>query len=284
MKVLVAYDGSECAECAVVDLRRAGLPKDAEILVVSVAAADATSTAGSEPPASAISQGSKSDLYVGKALTETVHKWIESNFPEWKSTSQVLVGSPATAILEKTVSWHPNLIVVGSHGRSLARSILLGSVSKKLAHESPCSVRVVRAASPTSKSASNGPIRILVGCDGSAAAKNVIRQITERVWPENTEVYVVSVLEKPDDQLHSRLTQAAEEFLGSLQRVGLKATYAIVEGDPKRVLVAEADRWKATTIFLGARAAGPVEKVLLGSVSNSVLNRAPCVVEIVRGD
>jgi Universal stress protein UspA and related nucleotide-binding proteins len=283
MKVLVAYDGSESAEAAVVDLRRAGLPKDSEILVVSVAAADVTPTAGSDLPASAISQASKTDLYVGKALTETVHKWIESNFPEWKSTSQVLVGSPVTAILEKTVSWRPDLIVVGSHGRSLAGSILLGSVSKKLTHESPCSVRVVRAASSASKSASHGTIRILVGSDGSAGAKEVIRKVAERVWPEKTEVHIVSVLEEPDDQLRSRLTQAAEEFLSSLQRVGLKATSAIVEGDPKRVLVAAAARWKATAIFLGARGLGRLEEILLGSVSNSVLNHAQCVVEIVRG-
>jgi nucleotide-binding universal stress UspA family protein len=212
-----------------------------------------------------------------------VHKWIEFNFPEWKSTSQVLVGSPVTAILEKTVSWRPDLIVVGSHGRSLAGSILLGSVSKKLTHESPCSVRVVRATSSASKSASHGTIRILVGSDGSAGAKDVIRNITECVWPENTEVYVVSVLEEPDDQLRSRLTKASEEFLGSLQRVGLKATSAIVEGDPKRVLVAEADRWKATAIFPGARGPGRLEEILLGSVSNSVLNHAQCVVEVVRG-
>ena len=283
MKVLVAYDGSECAECAVVDLRRAGLPKDAEILVVSVAAAEVTPTAGSDLPGSAISQASKTDLYVGKALTETVHKWMESNFPEWKSTSQLLVGSPATAILEKTASLRPDLIVIGSRGRSLAGSILLGSVSKKLTHESPCSVRVVRAASSPATSAPHGPIRILVGNDGSAGAKEVIRKVADRVWPEKTEVYIVSVLEEPDDQQRSRLTQTAEEFVNILQRVGLKATSTIVEGDPKRVLVAEADRLKVNAIFLGARGLGRLEEILLGSVSNSVLNHAHCAVEIVRG-
>ncbi len=37
MKVLVAYDGSAYADAALDDLRRAGLPGDAEALVVSVA-------------------------------------------------------------------------------------------------------------------------------------------------------------------------------------------------------------------------------------------------------
>src|SRR6185436_2653002 len=37
MKVLVGYDGSEGGDAAVVDLQRAGLPVEAEALIVSVA-------------------------------------------------------------------------------------------------------------------------------------------------------------------------------------------------------------------------------------------------------
>ena len=35
MKILVAYDGSECADAALEDLKRAGLPAEAEVLVMS---------------------------------------------------------------------------------------------------------------------------------------------------------------------------------------------------------------------------------------------------------
>ena len=37
MKVLVAYDGSKCAEAALDDLTHAGLPEKGEALVMSVA-------------------------------------------------------------------------------------------------------------------------------------------------------------------------------------------------------------------------------------------------------
>jgi hypothetical protein len=36
MKILVAYDGSSCADSAIEDMRRAGLPSEAESLVLSV--------------------------------------------------------------------------------------------------------------------------------------------------------------------------------------------------------------------------------------------------------
>ena len=37
MKILIAYDGSDCAKAALEDLHRAGLPPDAEVLILSVA-------------------------------------------------------------------------------------------------------------------------------------------------------------------------------------------------------------------------------------------------------
>jgi len=37
MKILIGYDGSDCAEAALDDLTRAGLPSRAEAIVLSVA-------------------------------------------------------------------------------------------------------------------------------------------------------------------------------------------------------------------------------------------------------
>src|SRR5262249_54649876 len=39
MKIVIGYDGSEHADAALDDLRRAGLPRDAEALIISVAEA-----------------------------------------------------------------------------------------------------------------------------------------------------------------------------------------------------------------------------------------------------
>ena len=36
MKILIAYDGSDCSKEAIKDLRRAGLPCESEALAVSV--------------------------------------------------------------------------------------------------------------------------------------------------------------------------------------------------------------------------------------------------------
>jgi nucleotide-binding universal stress UspA family protein len=53
-------------------------------------------------------------------------------------------------------------------------------------------------------------------------------------------------------------------------------------GDPKRVLVDEAETWSADCIFVGAKGMSRVQRVLLGSVSGAVAARANCSVEVVR--
>jgi len=67
-----------------------------------------------------------------------------------------------------------------------------------------------------------------------------------------------------------------------LQSAGLIATSHVEEGDPKRVLVDVAERWKADCIFVGAKGHSGLERFLLGSVSAGVAMRAPCSVEVVR--
>ena len=36
MKLLIGYDGSQCANAALDDLRRAGLPREAQAIILSV--------------------------------------------------------------------------------------------------------------------------------------------------------------------------------------------------------------------------------------------------------
>ena len=67
-----------------------------------------------------------------------------------------------------------------------------------------------------------------------------------------------------------------------LRRAGLHATPVIVQGDPKRVLVEQAEEWDADCTILGAKGHGRVARFLLGSVSAAVAARAHCSVEIVR--
>jgi nucleotide-binding universal stress UspA family protein len=149
-------------------------------------------------------------------------------------------------------------------------------------------------------------VRIIIASDGSPQAEAVIRSVAKRSWPQKTEARIVCVAEtvvpapvflegnlyaqepvwnaiQELDRLERlRLEQAAQRSAASLRGSGLIVSEMVVGGDPREVIVAEADRWDSDSIFIGARGLGRMERLLLGSVSTHVVNHAHCTVEVVR--
>src|SRR6185369_16127799 len=143
MKILIGHDGSQSADAALVDLKRAGLPEEAEALVVSVAdvmmvpATSAYELAGdalmSRRVSSGLVQAQRQTARVlndAKDFAEGARDRVRSYFPHWNVRAETLAGSPASELISKANEWGPDLIVVGSHGHSAISRFILGSVSK----------------------------------------------------------------------------------------------------------------------------------------------------------
>jgi len=292
MKVLFAYDGSNSAEAAIEDLPKAGLPKTGKALVITV---------GSNRTGSL---GSLASISEPKTLAEDAQRRIQARLPEWTVWSEALRGQPADVLLDICGWWRPDLFVVGSHGHSRAGRFFLGSVSLELLHKAPCSVRVVRNGK---RAMLAGPIRIVIGHDGSTEADGVIRSVVSRSWPEKTEAHIVSVVpalvpatvaalefnncfQEPadtvvreiDEREHHRLHRVAEDSAALLRCAGLKTEFSVVDGHPQDVILAQAELSNADTIFIGARGMGSLQRLFLGSVSTYVVTHARCAVEVVR--
>jgi nucleotide-binding universal stress UspA family protein len=54
------------------------------------------------------------------------------------------VGKPASEIVKSAKEWPADVIVIGSHGRSVLERVLLGSVAEAVLRHAPCSVLVIR--------------------------------------------------------------------------------------------------------------------------------------------
>jgi nucleotide-binding universal stress UspA family protein len=301
MRVLVAYDGSTCADTAIEDLTRAGLPNDTEALVVCVADGALPELGVIEPTTQDNSWRSR--LAAAQELAHRALARLSSDFPRWTVVAEALWGSPAKIILDRSARWHPDLIVVGSHGRSPFARLFLGSVSTDLIHKAACSVRVARK---SGIGATDG-MRIVIGHDGSTDAEKVVRCVAARFWPKDTQAQIVSVaqtlvplittleantyaqepaysvIREADERLRFRLHNIAAESANILRRSGLSAQSVVVEGDPREAILAAAEDLKADAIFVGARGLSRMERLFLGSVSTHVVTHAHCTVEIVRG-
>ena len=57
----------------------------------------------------------------------------------------VETGKPAAMIVETAKNWPADLIVMGTHGRNVVSTILLGSVAQGVLRHAPCPVMVLRA-------------------------------------------------------------------------------------------------------------------------------------------
>jgi nucleotide-binding universal stress UspA family protein len=55
-------------------------------------------------------------------------------------------GDPRTAIVDEAAEWEADLIVLGSHGRTGLKRLILGSVAEYVVRHAPCSVEVARQA------------------------------------------------------------------------------------------------------------------------------------------
>lgn len=314
MRLLVAYDGSNCADAALADLRRAGLPRDTEALVFTVGESPLPL-----PPVSSYEvvtgTPTSSKVIAAAAQTQAAHapdearrvavegcELLRAISPDWEVRTEATTGTPAHVIVEKAEQWAADLIIVGTHGRTALGRLLLGSVSARVAADARKSVRVARC--PENKFVADAPIRLLVGYDGSRSARAAVRAVARRAWPAGSTARVVAVSEYPAvssivglmpaaaatlagraNEMFVRLreeVEAAQEDLGAV--AGLHVSGEVLTGDPRRVLVEEAERSQADCVFVGSRGLdGPVERFVLGSVSDALVKNAPCTVEVVRG-
>lgn len=297
MRILIAYDGSECAEAALDDLRRAGLPHTADALVFGVVELWLPPP---HPESYVLMPDTDQQPVVAEAnrLSLQAVERLKKNFPEWTVTAKVERGSPASEILNFAEDWHPDLIVVGSHGRSAVGRLVLGSVSQKIVTEARCSVRVARGKVDVEPAA----VRLIVGVDGTAGSENAVNAVASREWLPGTAAQVVAVHEPLKPSIVGRLVPAVSKWVDEtnteetswirtalekaserLSTAGLSVTSALLEGDPRSALVETAREWDADSIFVGATGhMGRARMFLLGSVSAAVTARAHCSVEVVR--
>jgi nucleotide-binding universal stress UspA family protein len=306
MKLLIAYDGSSHADAALENLKETGLPPQVEAVVLS--AADVWLLPDPRPvspsvPASVIAAAEKAQSQARAAVEQAENlarqacQRLQADFPEWQVQAEAHANSAAWAIIEKAEAWPADLVVVGSHGASGLEKLILGSVSQKVVTEVRCSVRVARRRA----AAKSGPLRLVVGLDGSPGADAAIQTVANRVWPADVEVHLITVADprmltavvSPDHPAHQWIEPGDEDewawlyrmsaaASAKLQATGLTVSTLIKEGDPKQLLIEEAEAWGADCIFVGARGHRGLQRLLLGSVATAIAARAHCTVEVVR--
>jgi len=155
MKILLAIDDSEFSKAAVNVLIKQVRSADTEVRVLHVVEprrmAPPLAGSGIGPSVPADYAGIVEE-WVDRAedLVGQVAKVIEG--AGFSVATVLKEGDAKREILAFAEEWQPDLIVVGSHGRTGADRFLLGSVSEAVARHAGCSVQIVRHATAFAKS------------------------------------------------------------------------------------------------------------------------------------
>jgi nucleotide-binding universal stress UspA family protein len=136
--------------------------------------------------------------------------------------------------------------------------------------------------------------RILYATDGSDHARRALDYVRELARQYHAEVFVVhayqgvpEVIGQPtyDRLLNSRMeagSQIMDEAAGALEADGIAVRRELLEGPLAEAILSVADTRECDLIVLGARGLSSLQSLLLGSVSQHVIQHAQSPVLVVR--
>jgi len=147
-------------------------------------------------------------------------------------------------------------------------------------------------------------MKILLAVDGSPFSDAALAEVGRRPWPHDSQIMVMTAFEAPfaatpevwalPPDYYDQIEQSVRMRADSVMEIAVaELTAALgpkvevkgkcVAGSPQRVILDEAEKWKADLIVVGSHGYPAWERLLLGSVSQAVVAHAKCSVEVVRG-
>lgn len=283
MKVLVATDDSDASRAAETLLGALAMRDALDITVLSVLALEPVTPLGyvsaNEPLEWARDE-------VRQAAVRCAERLSRMGFRA--TTHDPVDGNPGPSIVHAVEAGGYELTVMGAGRHTWLGSILLGSTSRYVVHTSPSSVLVVHE--PPGQ---DGPLRVLLAADGSDASEDACRVFRTVADPGRCAVTVVSVAEIPSvstpvpfPAARSALAEAVAAQAEAAQRIagevvevlaydGFRAQGTTAGGSPAVALLGERGPRTHHLVVVGSRGLGPVQRLRLGSVTDTVVRRAP---------
>lgn len=144
MKVLVAVDEQEYANAIAEFVINHGWPSNTEFIVLSVVEPLKVGNAMAVLPGPILDEIAEDRFESAKVVVKATASVIQKHCPEAAVKEEFVEGFPADEIIKMAKTEQVNLIVIGSHGRSGFKRMILGSVSLAVVSRASCSVTVIR--------------------------------------------------------------------------------------------------------------------------------------------
>ncbi len=202
---------------------------------------------------------------------------------------KVEVGDPREKILEIEEKEGIDLVIMGSHSKTLIEKVLVGSTAQKVVRYGTKPVLVVKGKDP------NLSGKVLIAYDLSEVSLKALKFGLKLLKPFLPQVYLLHVDQKIElsmvEDLRERLEEDLKkererhlkEVLSQIQEEGFKGELLLEKGvSPAQVIVDKAKETGADLIVMGSRGLSGLKRVLLGSTSSEVIDRSPIPILIFK--
>jgi nucleotide-binding universal stress UspA family protein len=199
--------------------------------------------------------------------------------------------SPFEAIMERATQIQPDLIVMGTHGRTGIGRLLMGSTAEKVLRHAPGHVLTVKAA--VQPRDPGDPRQILVPVDlsdGSAQALDAARWLARST---DTRLHLLHVVEPVpalhyagnvenrfalDGNLRHQIEHSMQEWSGEIDG----ARWFVTEGHAPTEIARVARNTQADLVVMGTRGLTGLQHMLIGSVTERVCRTCETPVLVIR--
>lgn len=289
-RILVPLDGSSAAEIALPYAEEIAAKLGAEIILVSI----------SEPTA-----GERDHLY--RFYLERISNQVQRQLDDWgakeeaKVQSEVLLGRPASEILQYADNSNVSLITMASRGRSGQGRWLLGNIADKVLRATGKPVLLIRAPAHNTALEQRSLVkRIMVPLDGSMIGETAIPYAEALAQALGAKIVSFQAL-KPiavtggegaampsamQDQEDERRRTSALAYLDSMgkafQKKGLSTSSAVSLGSPANQIIDYAVANAIDLIAMSTHGRSGIGRWVFGSVTDKVVHAGDTAVLTVR--
>lgn len=212
-----------------------------------------------------------------------------------KAGHKLLVGIPEDSILRIAEDTRVDLIAMGTHGRTGWDRLQFGSVAAAILRKASCPVFTVHAGIVDDFPTRPRRVklsRILVAMDFSPSSEAALRSAVMLAKRFKAEAFLVHAPEPSDSSrpahVHNRefsshrADRQFQQAVSALQADQFVTDRIVVPGNPVEVILDQAKRVMAELIVMGTHGRRGLQRLVLGSVAESVVRRAGCPVLVVR--
>lgn len=202
--------------------------------------------------------------------------------------------TPSGGILSYAAEHDTNLIVLGTHGRRGVRRLVVGSVAEEVVRRAPRPVVTVGRGAEAPEEMEGG--HMLVPVDFSEHQNRLLAHAREIALAYGMKMTLFHVLEmegfpgaygvyaKPSRSgiLVHRMEGVLENLAERLRDFGLDVAAEVREGNPSREILGAIDDLDACFAAIATHGRSGIDRVLMGSVAETVIRRASCPVCTVK--